>query len=73
MSYGKIWCEKVRLIKKRIFGKGHQMTCVLQPQRERGGRDKEREREREREGERESKRERENERGGRKKTWRNVM
>ena len=27
----KIWCEKVRLIKKRIFGKGHQMTCVLQP------------------------------------------
>ena len=59
MSYGKIWCEKVRLIKKRIFGKGHQMTCVLQPQRERGGRDKERERE--------------NERGGRKKTWRNVM
>ena len=37
MSYGKIWCEKVRLIKKRIFGKGHQMTCVLQPQRERGG------------------------------------
>ena len=66
MSYGKIWCEKVRLIKKRIFGKGHQMTCVLQPQRERGGRDKERERERkrERERERESKRERENERGG---------
>ena len=62
MSYGKIWCEKVRLIKKRIFGKGHQMTCVLQPQRERGGRDKERERKRERE--RESKRERENERGG---------
>ena len=73
MSYGKIWCEKVRLIKKRIFGKGHQMTCVLQPQRERGGRDKEREREREKERERESKRERENERGGRKKTWRNVM
>ena len=73
MSYGKIWCEKVRLIKKRIFGKGHQMTCVLQPQRERGGRDKERERKRERERERESKRERENERGGRKKTWRNVM
>ena len=73
MSYGKIWCEKVRLIKKRIFGKGHQMTCVLQPQRERGGRDKERERERkrERERERESKRERERERmkgGGRKKT-----
>ena len=64
MSYGKIWCKKVRLIKKRIFGKGHQMTCVLQPQRERGGRDKEREREkRERERERESKRERENERG----------
>ena len=63
MSYGKIWCEKVRLIKKRIFGKGHQMTCVLQPQRERGGRDKERERERE------SKRER-MKGGGRKKTWR---
>ena len=71
MSYGKIWCEKVRLIKKRIFGKGHQMTCVLQPQRERGGRDKERERERdrERERERESKRERERMKGGgRKKT-----
>ena len=68
MSYGKIWCEKVRLIKKRIFGKGHQMTCVLQPQRERGGRDRERERERE------SKRERERMKGGgRKKTWRNVM
>jgi hypothetical protein len=50
--------KKVRLIKKRIFGKGHQMTCVLQPQRERGGRERERERERER------KRERENERGG---------
>ena len=69
MSYGKIWCEKVRLIKKRIFGKGHQMTCVLQPQRERGGRDKERERDKE-------KAERERERmkgGGRKKTWRNVM
>ena len=70
MSYGKIWCEKVRLIKKRIFGKGHQMTCVLQPQRERGGRERgrekerERERERETERERESKRERENERGG---------
>ena len=73
MSYGKIWCEKVRLIKKRIFGKGHQMTCVLQPQRERGGRDKERERERERERKRKQERERENERGGRKKTWRNVM
>ena len=65
MSYGKIWCEKVRLIKKRIFGKGHQMTCVLQPQRERGGRDKERERERKREREKEKarERERENERG----------
>ena len=63
MSYGKIWCEKVRLIKKRIFGKGHQMTCVLQPQRERGGRDKERERERERERKRKQERERENERG----------
>ena len=55
--------KKVRLIKKRIFGKGHQMTCVLQPQRERGGRDKEREREREREREKEKARERENERG----------
>ena len=64
MSYGKIWCEKVRLVKKRIFGKGHQMTCVLQPQRERGGRDKERERERERDRMKG---------GGRKKTWRNVM
>ena len=58
MSYGKIWCEKVRLIKKGIFGKGHQMTCVLQPQRERGGRDKERERERERERKRKQERER---------------
>ena len=68
--------KKVRLIKKRIFGKGHQMTCVLQPQRERGGRERERERETERERERESKRERERDRmkgGGRKKTWRNVM
>ena len=35
MSYGRRWCEKVRLIKKRILGKGHQMTRVLQPQRER--------------------------------------
>ena len=69
MSYGKIWCEKVRLIKKRIFGKGHQMTCVLQPQRERGGRDKERERKREREKEKEKARERERMKGGgRKKT-----
>jgi hypothetical protein len=42
MSYGKIWCEKVRLIKKRILGKGHQMTRVLQPQRERGRRERER-------------------------------
>ena len=68
MSYGKIWCEKVRLIKKRIFGKGHQMTCVLQPQRERGGRDKEREREK-RERERKRKQERERMKGGgRKKT-----
>ena len=64
MSYGKIWCEKVRLIKKRIFGKGHQMTCVLQPQRERGGRDKERERERKREREKEKARERERMKGG---------
>ena len=66
MSYGKIWCEiwceKVRLIKKRIFGKGHQMTCVLQPEREKEGAEIKRVRERERE--RESKRERENERGG---------
>ena len=52
--------KKVRLIKKRIFGKGHQMTCVLQPQRERWGRERERERERMKGG-------------GRKKTWRNVM
>ena len=73
MSYGKIWCEKVRLI-KRIFGKGHQMTCVLQPQRERGGRDKEREREKERERKRKQERERERMKGGgRKKTWRSVM
>ena len=28
----KVW--KVRLIKKRILGKGHQMTRVLQPQRD---------------------------------------
>ena len=34
MSYGGIRCEKVRLIKKRILGKGHQMTRVLQPQRD---------------------------------------
>ena len=60
MSYGKIWCEKVRLIKKRILGKGHQMTRVLQPQRQRGRRGRERERQKER---------------GvyRKKTWRNIM
>ena len=67
MSYGKIWCEKVRLIKKRIFGKGHQMTCVLQPEREKEGAEIKREREKERERERESKRERENERGGERK------
>ena len=59
MSYGGIRCEKVRLIKKRILGKGHQMTRVLQPQREKR---EEREREREREG-----------KGNRKKTWRNIM
>ena len=41
------------MIKKRIFGKGHQMTCVLQQQRARGGRDKEREREQEKARERE--------------------
>ena len=59
MSYGRIWCEKVRLIKKRILGKGHQMRRVLQPQRERG---EERERERECKG------------GGvERKTWRNIM
>ena len=46
MSYGKIWCEKVRLIKKRRLGKGHQMTRVLQPQRERGRGEREREEER---------------------------
>ena len=46
MSYGgiRIRCEKVRLIKKRILGKGHQMTRVLQPQRERGRREREKER-----------------------------
>ena len=59
MSYGRIWCEKVRLTKKRILGKGHQMTRVLQPQRERekeGGRERERERGRERGREREKER-----------------
>ena len=45
--------KKVRMIKKRIFGKGHQMTSVLQPQRERGRRERERKREREKERERE--------------------
>ena len=66
--------KKVRLIKKRIFGKGHQMTCVSQPQRERGGRERERGRKRERERKRKHKRERERMKGGcRKKTWRNVM
>jgi len=34
------------MIKKRILGKGHQMTRVLQPQRERGRGEGERERER---------------------------
>ena len=48
MSYGRIRCEKIRLIKKRILGKGHQMTRVLQPQRERGRRERERKRENER-------------------------
>ena len=43
MSYGRVWCEKVRLIKKRILGRGHQMTRVLQPQRERGRREREKE------------------------------
>ena len=59
MSYGGIRCEKVRLIKKRILGKGHQMTRVLQPQR-----DIDRERERETEREKEGEGERERERGG---------
>ena len=49
--------KKVRLIKKRIFGKGHQMTCVLQPQKERGGREREKERERERKRKQERERE----------------
>ena len=62
MRYGRSWCEKARLIEKMILGKGHQMTRVLQPQRERGRRRRGREREREREG-----------KGGRKKTWRNIM
>ena len=44
------------MIKKRIFGKGHQMTCVLQPQRERGGRERGREKEREKEKARERER-----------------
>ena len=44
----KVW--KLRLIKKRILGKGHQMTRVLQPQRDI---DREKEGEREREKERE--------------------
>ena len=63
MSYGKIWCEKVRLIKKRIFGKGHQMTCVLQPEREKEGAEIKRERERKREREKEKARERERMKG----------
>ena len=44
MSYGRVWCAKVRLIKKRILGKGHQMTRVLQPQRKREEREREKER-----------------------------
>ena len=74
MSYGKIWCEKVRLIKKRIFGKGHQMTCVHVScnHREKEGAEIKRERERERERKRKQERER-MKGGGRKKTWRNVM
>ena len=44
MSYGGIRCEKVRVIKKRILGKRHQMTRVLQPQTERGRREREKER-----------------------------
>ena len=71
MSYGKIWCEKERLIKKRIFGKGHQMTCVLQPQRD-IDRERERETEREKEGEGERESEREG-KGDRKKTWKTIM
>ena len=46
------------MIKKRILGKGHQMTRVSQPQR-----DIDREKEG---GEREGK-------GDRKKTWRHIM
>ena len=41
MSYGRIWCEKVRLIKNKIFGKGHQMT---RNHREKEGGERERER-----------------------------
>jgi len=52
--------KKVRLIKKRIFGKGHQMTFVLQPHRERGRRERESEGGGEGEGEGEG----ENKRGG---------
>ena len=59
MSYGRIWCLKVRLIKNRILGKGHQMTRVLQPQRERERERGKRERER---GKRERERDRERER-----------
>ena len=73
MSHGKIWCEiwceKVRLVKKRIFGKGHQMACVLQPEREKEGAEIKREREKGKARERE----REWKGWGRKKTWRNVM
>ena len=47
MSYGRVWCEKVRLIKKRILGKGHQMTRVLQLQREKGKRERKRKQEKE--------------------------
>ena len=56
--------KKVRLIKKRIFGKGHQMTFVLQPHRERGRRERERGREGGRERERKRERERERIKGG---------
>ena len=81
MSYGKIWCEKVRLIKKRIHVTtyAHALCCLVKGIRwhvscnhreKEGGREREREREREKEKARERERMKG---GGRKKTWRNVM
>ena len=64
MRYGRSWCEKARLIEKMILGKGHQMTRVLQPQRERGRRERERGREGERERQRQRQRDRERRKGG---------